>query len=373
MKTTYSDSGVNIEIGDDVSKILYNAAKETWKNREGKLGELIVPFDDFSGVRAIDVSNLPTGTLMNMGFDGVGTKMEIAERINDHRTIAFDLFAMVCDDAVVRGAEPVLIGSILDVNCLEKNGITHVEQVKQLAKGYINAAKYANVAIVNGEVAELGSRVGGYGSFNYNWGAAIVWFAKKERLFTGYEIKEGQFLVGLREEGFRSNGLSLLRKVMFNTYGEEWHNAIFNSEKIGKLALIPSKIYCAAVVEMFGGYNGEVKANVSGVVHITGGGIPGKLGRVLKPSGLGAIIDSPFSPCDLMLHTQEKGNVPDAEAYKTWNMGNGMIVITTEPEKVIEIVKSHNIEGKIIGKVTKEKGIKIKNKGFFKEEEILDF
>lgn len=370
MKTTYSDSGVNIELGDDVSKILYTAAKETWKNRQGKLGEIIAPFDDFSGVRAIDVSNLPTGTLMNMGFDGVGTKMEIAERINDHRTIAFDLFAMVCDDAVVRGAEPVLIGSILDVNSLSDSSIT---QVKQLAQGYISAAKDANVVIVNGEVAELGKRVGGFGNFNYNWGAAIVWFAKKERLFTGYEIKEEQFLVGLREEGFRSNGLSLLRKVMSLTYGDNWHDVIYNSEKLGRLALKPSKIYCSAVVEMFGGFDKEVKANVTGVSHITGGGLPGKLSRVLKPSGLGAIISDPFSPCALMLHAQEKGNVSDEEAYRTWNMGNGMVIITTEPEKVITIAKSHNIEAKIIGKTTKEKGIKIKNQGFFKEEEILEF
>src|SRR3989339_88770 len=227
-KSAYSE----IVLKEEVSKILYNAAKQTWCNRKGRLGELIVPFDDFSGVRAIDVSNLPSGTLMNIGFDGVGTKMELAERINDHRTIAFDLFAMVCDDAIVRGAEPVLIGSILDVNTL--------------GKGYINAAKSANVAIVNGEVAELGNRIGGFGSnffvlnlahnyislnlrednwkdiqllssylietneklknkiykqlkvpekefidnadslrtLNYNWGAAVVWFAKKERLFT---------------------------------------------------------------------------------------------------------------------------------------------------------------------------------------------
>jgi len=370
METTYSDSGVDIKLGDEASKILYNAAKETWKNRKGLLGEIIVPFDDFSGVRAIDVSNLPKGTLMNMGFDGVGTKMEIAERMNDYSTIAYDLFAMVCDDAVVRGAEPVLIGSILDINYLCDCSI---EQIKQLAKGYTTAAKEAGVVIVNGEVAELGDRVSGYGPFNYNWGAAVVWFAKKERLFTGYEIKEGQFLVGLKEEGFRSNGLSLLRKVMLNTYGDDWHNIIYNSEKIGKLALMPSKIYCTAILEMFGGYNREAKANVSGIVHVTGGGIPGKLRRVLKPSGLGAIIDSPFMPCDLMLHTQEKGDVPDDEAYRTWNMGNGMIVITCEPEKVIAIAKAHNIEAKVIGKTTKEKEIKIKNQGFFRKEEWLIF
>ena len=112
-------------------EILYNAAKQTWTNRKGKLGELIIPFDDFSGVRAIDVSNLPKGTLMNIGFDGVGTKMEIAERINDHTTIAFDLFAMVCDDASIRGAEPVLIGTILDVNTLGKEHENYIEQIKK--------------------------------------------------------------------------------------------------------------------------------------------------------------------------------------------------------------------------------------------------
>ena len=132
-KSTYADAGVNIELGDDVSKILYNAAKQTWDNRKGRLGELIVPFDDFSGVRAIDVSGLPAGTLMNIGFDGVGTKMELAERFNNHKTIAYDLFAMVCDDAIVRGAEPVLIGSILDVNSLGSEGETYIEQIRQLA------------------------------------------------------------------------------------------------------------------------------------------------------------------------------------------------------------------------------------------------
>ncbi|MCX6741925.1 MAG: hypothetical protein NTX24_01980 [Candidatus Pacearchaeota archaeon] len=118
--TTYADSGVNIEFGDDVSRVLYEAAKQTWKNRDGRIGEIIVPFDDFSGLRAIDVGGLPKGTLMNIGFDGIGTKVEVAERMSCHRTAAFDLFAMICDDAVVRGAEPVLVGSILDVKTLTK-------------------------------------------------------------------------------------------------------------------------------------------------------------------------------------------------------------------------------------------------------------
>jgi phosphoribosylformylglycinamidine cyclo-ligase len=360
-------------LGDDVSKILYNAAKQTWANRKGRLGEVIVPFDDFTGVRAIDVSNLPTGTLMNIGFDGVGTKMELAERVKNHRTIAYDLFAMVTDDAVVRGAEPVLIGSILDVNSLGTLDKPFIEEVRQLAEGYIGAAKAANVAIVNGEVAELGNRIGGFGKFNYNWGAAVVWFANKNRLFTGQEIKEKDYLVGLQETGFRSNGLSLVRKIMNKSHGENWHTQMYNKTNLAELALEPSKIYSGAVVEMFGGFQDEPKSKINGVAHITGGGIPGKLGRVLKPSGLGATISEPYSPAELMLYCQDKGNVPDEEAYKTWNMGQGMIIITPEPDKVISIAKSHNLESKVIGQVESKSGIRILNSGAYSNNRFLEF
>ena len=226
-ETTYADSGVNIELGDDASKILYNATKQTWKNRKGILGEVIVPFDDFSGLRMIDVSGLPEGTMICLGFDGVGTKIEIAERIGDYSTIAFDLLAMVCDDAVVRGGEPVIVGSILDVNTLGKENDSYTEQVRQLAQGYIKAASDANVAIINGELAELGNRIGGYGNFNCNWGAGLIWFAKKDKMFTGKEIKVGDKVVAFREKGFRSNGLSLVRKIFKQALGNSWHNIEF--------------------------------------------------------------------------------------------------------------------------------------------------
>ena len=365
----YADAGVNIDLGDDVSKMLYNAAKQTWSNRKGQLGEVIVPFDDFSGVRAIDVSQLPKGTLMNISFDGIGTKTEIAERSRNHRTMAYDLFAMVCDDAVVRGAEPVLVGSILDVRSLKGTDETpFLDEVRQLAQGYIEAANAANVAVVNGEVAELGSRVSGYGEFNYNWGAAVVWFAHKDRIFTGKEIQEGDMLVGLREHGFRSNGLSLVRKVMLAHHGPEWHQVTLKKDgTLADLVLKPSCIYTKAAVEMFGGYYNEPKANVHGIVHITGGGLPGKLGRVLKPSGLGAMIDNPFLPSEFMLYVQAQGNISDREAYRTWNMGQGMVIITPEPDAVIAVAHSYEIESQVIGRITSTTGIRIVNKGAFVE------
>lgn len=377
-ESTYAASGVDVKLGDDVSEILYNAAKQTWDNRKGKLGELIVPFDDFSGVRAIDVSGLPAGTLMNIGFDGVGTKIEVAERVGDYRTVAHDLFAMVCDDAVVRGAEPVLVGSILDVNSLrDKNKKPFLGQIRQLAEGYISAANAAGVAIVNGEVAELGDRVGGYGPFNCNWGASVVWFANRDRMFTGMEIRAGDALVGLRENGFRSNGLSLVRKIMRDNHGDDWHGIPWKTgtATLGELVLTPSRIYSKAVVDMTGGYDGEPRVEIHGVAHITGGGIPGKLGRMLKPSGLGVMIDAPFEPSDFMLYTQALGNVADYEACRTWNMGQGMIVATPNPNGVVDVAASHNIRGKQIGYVTKEPGIRIKNRGAMNpesNEELMD-
>ena len=116
---------------------------------------------------------------------------------------------------------------------------------------------------------------------------------------------------------------------------------------------------------MFGGYDQEPKTEIHGAAHITGGGVPGKLGRVLKPSGLGAIIDSPFGPSEFMEFTQALGGVPDIEAYRTWNMGQGMVVITPKPDEVIRIASNHRIQAQNIGRVVTKPGISIKNRGGF--------
>jgi phosphoribosylformylglycinamidine cyclo-ligase len=377
-KVTYKEAGVDVKLGDEASKILYEAAKKTFQNREGNIGEVIIPYDDFSGVRAINISGLPDGSLMCMGFDGVGTKTEIAQRMNKHDTIAFDLLAMVCDDAIVRGAEPVLVGSVLDVNSLMSNEIGSIEKnkieaVRQMAVGYVDAAKAANVAVINGELAELGKAVGGHGEFCYSWSAAVVWFVKKEKMLTGREIKVGDAIVAFEEKGFRSNGLSLVRKIFEKKYGEEWHNAMLDCRRIGEHVLEPSTIYSKAVVRMHGGFKTTGSCKIHGVCHITGGGIPCKIGRVLKPSGYGAELDNLFDPCTAMLHCQKSGNVEDEEAYKTWNMGQGLMIITPEPSKVIEEAERCGIKAKIAGRIVGDKGIKLRSRGVFSCGSWLSF
>lgn len=366
---TYGKAGVDISLGDEASRLLYEAARQTFVNREGDIGEVIVPFDDFSGVRAIDVSNLPEGSFMCVGFDGVGTKVEIAQRVGDHSTIAFDLLAMVCDDAIVRGAEPVLVGSVLDVASLRSN----MPLLKQLAKGYVEAARAANVAVVNGELAELGDAIGGYGAFRYNWCASVVWFARKDLLFTGKEVKVGDSIVLLQEKGFRSNGLSLVRKTFKDEYGEEWHKQSFAGGSLGASVLLPSTIYSRAVVAMHGGFRKSGSCVVHGVVHVTGGGLPGKLARVLKPSGLGAVLKDLFEPCEAMLHAQQVGNISDVEAYRTWNMGQGLAVITPEPQKVVAEAARLGFAAKVAGSIRAQKGIVLTSRGAHNPDVELSF
>tara|TARA_Y100000310_G_C20665853_1_gene807431 strand:+ start:1017 stop:2138 length:1122 start_codon:yes stop_codon:yes gene_type:complete len=373
MGKSYKDTGVNIKLGDKVSEMLYEAARQTWVNREGNVGEVVELFPDFSGLRAVNVGGLPEGTYMNLGFDGIGTKVQVVQRMRKYDTVARDLFAMVCDDAVVRGAEPIMIGSILDVNSLGPDKAPFIEEVRELATGYISAAKAANVAVVNGEIAEISACVGGYGDFCFNWGAACVWMGTKDKLLTGNEIKVGDYLVGFHEYGLRSNGLSLVRDTMLEYYGDLWHQKIVDGESLGDTVLIPSTIYTKAVVDMLGGAFGEPKVDVHGVAHITGGGLPGKVGRMLKPSGFGADISSPCGPCYVMNACQELAGTTDEEAYRTFNMGQGMVIATPDPADVISIAREHDIDADTIGQVSRNPGIRIKSKGIFRDSEWLEF
>ena len=362
-KISYSTSGVNLDIGNIASKILYDAAKKTWQNREKKFGNIFSPFDDFSGLRAIKIGGLKKNIVACLGFDGVGTKIEIAERVGNHTTIAFDLFAMVCDDAVVRGGEPVIIGSVLDINSLSKknNGI---EIIQQLATGYVNAAKESNVAVINGELAELGSRISGFGNFNYTWSSGILWIAEEKNLISGKNIKVGDILIGLEETGFRSNGISLVRKILSEKFGGNWHQKKLNGKKLGEIILHPSKIFCKSIVKIIGGILYSPKAKISGIAHITGGGIPEKLGRMLKPSDFGAIIDNPIDAPEIMNYCAKIGNINLKEMYRSWNMGTGMILSANknEVEKIISILKKEKINTKIIGKIISDKKIIINTK-----------
>jgi phosphoribosylformylglycinamidine cyclo-ligase len=134
-------------------------------------------------------------------------------------------------------------------------------------------------------------------------------------------------------------------------------------------------IYSRFVSELTGGFDTdkEPKATVTGIAHITGGGQPSKLGRMLEPSGLGVTIDTPISPPDIMLKVQRLREFTDEKAYGKWHMGPGMVIATPEPEKVLAESKVQGIVAQAIGQVTDEPGIRIKNRGAMQQVEWLSF
>lgn len=372
MSDAYGKAGVNVDIEAEASRLMHEASKKSFENRKGKIGEIVAPIDDFAALKMVSAGNLPADTFFSVGFDTVGTKAEIAERTGVFNTIAFDLFAMVCDDAVLRGGEPVLVGTTLDVKTLG-NDDSRLPILKELAEGYVAAAKEANVAIINGEIAQMGSLLSGYGDFPFHWGAACVWFAKKKNLLTGMEIKAGDTVIALKEHGFRCNGLSLVRKTFEDAHGAKWHETPFEGKTLGLHVLTPSIIYSRFVVGLHGGMETEGVSPLHGVAHITGGGIPEKLGRVLRASKLGARLTDLYEMPSIMVEAQKTGQIPDADAYRAWNMGQGMLLITPKPDDVLAYAKAHGVSAKVAGVITEEPGITLVSRGVEKPGKELSF
>ncbi|HEV3244976.1 MAG TPA: AIR synthase-related protein [Candidatus Paceibacterota bacterium] len=368
----YARAGVDVDVEAKASRIMYEASKKTFRNRQGKIGEIVMPFRDFAALKMVSVEGLPRGSYLSMGFDTAGTKVEIAQRVGKHDTIAFDLFAMVCDDALVRGGEPILVGSNLDLASLGTD-VRFLPIVRELARGYVAAAKEAGVAVINGEIAQMGKLVGGHGDFPYHWGAACIWVARKDRIFTGEEIKRGDTVVVLREKGFRTNGLTLARSVFERTYGKAWHARRFRNSTIGLHTLAPATIYSKFVTRLHGVFFGKASCEIHGIAHITGGGIPEKMLRVLRPSRLGAQLPDLFEPPAIVTHCQKLGRISDHDAYRAWNMGQGLAVITPEPEKILRAAKQYGIEACIAGEIVKGGGVTLVSRGVQKPGKALEF
>jgi phosphoribosylformylglycinamidine cyclo-ligase len=369
MSEAYKEAGVDLQLGDELSQMLYEASKQTWANRAGTFGEPTSSVDAFRGVRDMSLAPLlrvpkPDGIRQFMCDDGVGTKVDVAQRMGKHDTIAFDLLAMVVDDAAIKGYEPTSVSTTLDARKLDESMKPEMEQ---LARGYILAAAAAKVALVNGEVAELGNLVGGYGEgLVYNWSATLLAIGHQERLINGKALRRGDALVGLQEKGFRSNGLSLVRRTLTKMHGDNWHEEIEpeTGKPWGELVLRPSTIYSPVLVRAIGGYDlsKTPRAEVHGAAHITGGGLPGKLGGLLRTAGVGAVIEYPYDAPPAMRSVQTMAGIDDEEAHHVWNMGTGMVIATPHPEQVMWIADYLNIDSKQIGVVTNDPEIRIQRK-----------
>lgn len=342
----YKKAGVDIKMGDRASKIAYGFAKTTFASRKNMIGEPVIDEGSFAGM--MDMGDF----YIVQGDDGVGTKMEVAERIGKFDTIGYDLLAMVADDAICLGAETISISNTLDTNKVDPD-IIH-----DLMKGLAKACIEQKVVIPGGEIAEVGRSVNGN-----VWNATAVGVLEKEKTITGNEIKSGDMIIALHERGFRSNGFSLVRYILEKEFDVNVYNKPSPFGKSwGEMILKPSIIYSSALLELLGRFGEDRKFNIKGIAHITGGGIPGNFNRILKRTGLGADFNDLFPPSAMVKEIQKIGNVSEVEAYKTWNMGNGMMIVI-DKEDADMVLNALSCEAKIVGSIIKDKKIIINSKG----------
>jgi phosphoribosylformylglycinamidine cyclo-ligase len=331
--TTYKQAGVDIEAGDAASKAAYTAAKNTFASREGMIGAPVTKDGGYAGM--LDMGDF----YLVQNDDGVGTKVLIANKIEKYDTLGYDLLCMVVDDAVCLGAEVVSITNTLDVARVDA-GIT-----EQLMQGLQEACNLQKVVIPGGEIAEVPDL-----SKGLIWNATAVGIVGKDKVIDGSAIKPGHTILALPAEGFRSNGLTLTRYVLDVAFGPNWPFNKFDDEQTwGEAVLTPSIIYHDAILNIIGRYGQEAKAKVTGISHITGGGLHGNLSRILTGATINWTKDK-VPP--VMLEVQKLGDVSDEEAFKTWNMGMAMLIVTPEPEKVTELFADQGITAYNVGEVT---------------------
>ncbi len=347
----YADSGVNIVKGDDASKRAYKNAKTTFSSRKGMIGEPFELEGGFSG--ALDFGDF----LLVQNDDGVGTKSEIAERMNKYDTIGEDLLCTVADDAICVGAETVSITNTLDVPIVDP------DVIEIMTASLANACSREKIVIPGGEIAEVGDACN-----KMVWNSTAVGVVKKDKFISGKDVKVGQKIIGLRGRVLRSNGISLARKICEVNFGDDWHNTEWkNGITWGGILLTPCKIFHRLVLEnVIGGFDADRPFNVSGIVHITGGGIPGNVPRIFNDKSLGAKFDNLHEPHEAIAQLRTLGNVSEEECYKTWNCGTALMIFCNS-EDAEEICKKLNsadseIDAKIVGEVNDAQNIEIISK-----------
>lgn len=304
---SYKDAGVDIDAGNQLIEKIKPAVQST--TRSGVMGSI----GGFGGLFDLSKLNYKNPVLVS-GTDGVGTKLKLANRMNDHTTIGIDLVAMCVNDIIVLGAEPLFFLDYYACGKLE------IDEAANVIKGIAAGCKQSGCALIGGETAEM---PGMYSSGDYDLAGFVVGVVEKSSTITGENITHEDVIIGIASSGPHSNGYSLIRKIL--KVNNTDLNEKLGESSIGEKLLQPTQIYVKPLLDLL-----DSAVEVNGIAHITGGGLMENISRVI-PEGLAITIDlSSWDSVDIFTWLQEKGNVSDTEMLRTFNCGIGMIVIVNK-------------------------------------------
>ncbi|MGP0058648.1 MAG: phosphoribosylformylglycinamidine cyclo-ligase [Beijerinckiaceae bacterium] len=307
---TYADTGVDIDAGNalvDKIKPLVRATRRRGADAEiGGFGGLF----DLKAAGFLD-------PILVAANDGVGSKVKIAIESGLHATIGIDLVAMCVNDLIVQGAEPLFF---LDYYA---TGKLDPDQAAQVVAGIANGCKEADCALIGGETAEM---PGLYTGNDYDLAGFAVGAVERGRVLPKTDIEAGDIVFGLRSSGLHSNGFSLVRRVVADA-GLQWSDPAPFARDISLAAalLAPTRIYVGPILKAL-----KATDAIKALAHITGGGFPDNLPRVV-PAGLGFALDLTAIPvASVFRWIAATGNVAAKEMLRTFNCGIGMVVVAAK-------------------------------------------
>ncbi len=308
---TYAAAGVDVEAGDQAVELMKASVRRATRPEVlGGLGGFAGMFDA-SALRAYRHPVLATST------DGVGTKVAIAQALDRHDTIGFDLVGMVVDDIVVCGAEPLFMTDY--IAC----GRVVPERIAAIVSGIAQACSQARVALIGGETAE---HPGLLGLEEYDVAGAATGVVELDDVLGPQRVRAGDVVLGLASSGLHSNGYSLVRRVVAHAgWALDRHVEEFG-RSLGEELLEPTRVYSADLLDLVRTDGVEVHA----LSHVTGGGLAANLARVL-PEHLHARLDrSTWTPAPVFSTVERLGAVPQADLERTLNMGVGFVAMVPE-------------------------------------------
>jgi phosphoribosylformylglycinamidine cyclo-ligase len=336
-RLTYKKAGVDIDEGERFIKRISPMIRKTFRR------EVISDIGSFSALFKLDLSRYKDPVLIS-GTDGVGTKLKIAFLMDKHDTVGIDLVAMCVNDILTSGAEPLFFLDYLAVNKL-KSG-----KASKIIKGIVRGCREAGCSLIGGETAEM---PGFYAEDEYDLSGFAVGVVDKGSIIDGSRIRDGDVIIGIASNGLHSNGYSLVRKLFLDMRKMDIHSYVHDIKgTLGKELLRPTRIYVRAYMKL------KDKIEIKGMAHITGGGIPGNISRIL-PRGIAAQIKEGSWPVPLIFNFIEKtGKISKKEMKKTFNMGIGyvMVVAVENSTKAVNLLRKFGYPAFIIGNT--KKGVK---------------
>jgi len=337
-KLTYKDAGVDTKEGERAVDLMKSHVKKTFNKN------VLTGLGSFGSLFNLDLEGITEPVLVS-GTDGVGTKLKIAFMTDVHDTVGQDCVAMCVNDVLCQGAKPLFFLDYI------ATGKVKAEKVADIVKGIADGCVLAECALVGGETAEM---PGFYQEGEYDMAGFAVGIVDKKKIIDGSKIKKDDVVIGIPSSGIHSNGYSLVRKLFFDKLNMDVSDNVEElNMTLGEALITPTRIYtrvCNSVLS---------KTQVSGIIHITGGGFFENIPRII-PEGLGVEIRmGSWEAAPIFDYIKKMGDIETSEMFATFNMGIGMMMVV-DPAQVETVKAQITAAGENayeIGKITEGKGV----------------